>query len=90
MGEGGGEFFSLKIDSFSEGIGEQKSKQEVTRVIYLVTWQNQVPQGYSDLIVFSIEFHSNSTLFGSQGLISGYGWASKFCFNSKTRLSTAK
>ena len=46
--------------------------------------------GYSELIIFPIELHSDSTLFGAEGFISGYGWASKFCFNSKPRLSIAK
>ena len=46
--------------------------------------------GYSELIIFLIEVHSDSTLFGALGFISGYGWASKFCFNSKPRLSIAK
>ena len=47
--------------------------------------------GCSELIIFPIELHdSNSTLFGGEGFISGYDWAYKFYFNSKTRLSTAK
>ena len=47
-------------------------------------------RGYSELIIFPTELHSNSTLFGGEEFISGYGWASKLCFNSKTRISTVK
>ena len=45
--------------------------------------------GYRELIAFPIDLHSNSTLSALE-IIAVYDWSSKFYFNSKPRLITAK